>query len=411
MTTRPLGARISALRSLFLTRRSSLSFQQLGVGISRRVRRLSTFERVIVANSAIIVLATVTGWWVTQHNPETYHYVIDTLFIGLTALAGVSVNFLLLRAAFAPLHSVLATIRAVESGQVEARAAATEGNADVAALAHAFNAMLDYLAQQRDDDAKRTLRAQEGERRRLALELHDQTGQSLTALALHAEAVAQSLASEEGEAARRARAQAERLCALAQQTLYEVQGIARQLRPSVLDDLGLPAALRWLAGDARQRLGVCATAETSGDTDGGEQAQRLPEEVETALFRIAQESLTNAVRHGQATHVRLRLRLRVGDVRLIVADDGSGFRVARRLAPLGEDAMAHGGQGIAGMAERARLLGGKLTIRSRPGYGCAVRVMIPLTADSDRERRRDAEPDEELSVAACCLEGEPTDAQ
>src|SRR5215831_5448014 len=90
---------------------------------------LSIFEKVIVANSAIILLETVAGWWITQHNPETYHYLIDTSFIALTALAGIAVNFLLLRAAFAPLHNVLATIQAVEDGDLEARAIPGEANA------------------------------------------------------------------------------------------------------------------------------------------------------------------------------------------------------------------------------------------------------------------------------------------
>src|SRR5690348_9661206 len=82
------------------------------------LRRFTTFEKVILANSVIIVLVTLAGWWITQHNPETYHYIIDTIFIALAAILGPTVNFLLLRAAFAPLHSVLKTIRAVESGDL-----------------------------------------------------------------------------------------------------------------------------------------------------------------------------------------------------------------------------------------------------------------------------------------------------
>lgn len=351
-----------------------------------RLRQLSTFEKVIVANSAIILLDTVAGWWITQHNPETYHYVIDTAFIALAALLCLAVNFALLRAAFAPLHSMLGTIRAVERGDLEARAQTDGGNLDVLALAHAFNDMLDRLERTRDETASRVLRAQEDERRRIALELHDETGQSLTALALHAAAIAQRLASEPSDAATQARSHAEHLAALAQRTLGEVQALSRQLRPPLLDDLGLPAALRWLAEDAQERLGVpvtvrvrvCAAVDHAGgetserDSDDEPPGQRMPTEFETALFRITQESLTNAVRHGRASGVWVALRQGDARVTLTIADNGCGFDPAQSAA-------TGRGLGLEGMRERARLVNGRLAIRSRRGRGCVVRVTAPLT--------------------------------
>jgi two-component system, NarL family, sensor histidine kinase UhpB len=339
--------------------------------ISQQARQLSIFERVIVANSVIIVLATVAGWWLTQHNAEVYHFIIDTTFIGLAALAGVIVNFLLLRAAFAPLRRVLTTIQAVERGDLSARVDVRAGDADTATLARAFNGMLDRLAEMRDEAAGLTLRAQEEERRRLALELHDQTGQSLTALTLHAQAIGQTLANEHSAVAIRAGAQAERLNALAQHTLAEVQAIARQLRPSLLDDLGVVAALNWLAEDADERLSVVAQVKIVGaELKAG---ARLPAEIETALYRIAQESLTNAVRHGKARRVAIALLSSAQALSLTIADDGAGFALG--------DAMAErtsGGLGIHGMRERARLLGGSLRLRSAPGHGCVVRAKIPI---------------------------------
>jgi len=353
-------------------RRMAAAAARLGRRLPVPSPRLSTFEKVIAANSAIIVLATVAGWWVTQHNPEAYHYLIDTIFIALAALLAVAVNFALLRAAFAPLHGVLATIRAVERGDLAARAEARESDADALALARAINGMLDRLARTRDESAARALRAQEAERRRLALDLHDQTGQSLTALALHAEVIARGLAGEPGEAAARARRQAERLGALAERTLAEVQAIARRLRPAVLDDLGLPAALRWLAEDAGARPGIAVAVRVRGTLD--EEGSRLPEEMETALFRIAQEGITNAARHGRATRVRAALRATASAVTLTIADDGRGFDAGARAGEPG----ASGGMGLGGMRERARLLGGTLAVRSWPGRGCAVRAWIPL---------------------------------
>lgn len=354
---------------------------------------LSIFERVILVNSVIMLLETLAGWWITQHNPETYHYLIDTGFIALAALLGMAINFLVLRAAFAPLHGLLATIQAVEAGDLEARAVERTSDAEVWALARTFNAMLHRLALARSDAAGRVLRAQEEERRRLALELHDQIGQSLTALTFHAEAIAQRLEGEPSRVAEHVQRQVERLIALAQRTLAEVQTLSRQLRPPLLDDLGLVAALHWLADDVRERFGVQVhlhlhlaqrgpeapheqaeePATTGPDVMGSriqDEPARLPGDVEIALFRIAQESLTNAIRHGRAGHIHLILWQRVAGVSLMVADDGVGFT---------QGSTAARGIGLEGMRERAQLLGGTLRLRSRHGDGCVVRVHIPLT--------------------------------
>jgi signal transduction histidine kinase len=215
------------------------------------------------------------------------------------------------------------------------------------------------------------LRAQEEERRRLALELHDQTGQSLTALTLHAQAIGQTLAHERSDAAIRAQSQAERLNALAQRTLVEVQAIARHLRPSLLDDLGVVAALSWLAEDAEERLGVAARVKIAGDEL--EAGARIPTEIETALYRIAQESLTNAVRHGNARHIAIQLRSSAQALILTVADDGAGFALGDEMAR-----RERGGLGVYGMRERARLLGGSLRLRSAPGRGCVARARVPV---------------------------------
>ncbi len=379
---------------------------------SRRKRslwsRASTFEKVIIANSAIISLDTAAGWWITQHDPETYHYLIDTAFIVAALLIALAINFAFLRAAFAPLHNVFATIRAVEAGNLDARVRAPDHDADAVALARAFNSMLDRLAFLHNETAVRVLRAQEDERRRLALELHDQTGQSLTALALHAETIARRLEHEHTDAALLARAQAEHLGVLAQKTLAEVQALSRQLRPPLLDDVGLAAAIRWLASDSSERLhtsirvrvrGVASEDVSSApakapDERGGlallapehpdamtaavpPGEQRLPADVETALFRVAQEAITNAVRHGQATRVQVALRRRAEDVMLTVADDGMGFDPpSRAIGP--HERQARWGLGLEGMRERVRTLSGSLIIRSQPGRGCAVRAVIPL---------------------------------
>ncbi len=359
------------------------------------LRHISTFEKVIAANSCIILLDSAIGWWVTQHNPEPYHFLIDTAFIILASVFGLAVNFVLLRAAFAPLHTLLATIRVVARGDVNARVMAQESGADTADLADAFNIMLDRLEDMHREAAARVLRAQEEERRRLALELHDQTGQSLTALALHAAAIAQRLEHEHSDAAIQARQQAERLGLLAQRTLTEVQVLSRQLRPPLLDDVGLEAALRWLAEDASERLKTPVTvriipAGAPGNFDSDHAAEeevplngpvRWPEDIETALFRIAQESVTNAVRHGHAQHITIALSYTAPTLTLQVSDDGCGFdTTAISQAASSRSHGGVGGVGIEGMQERAQLIEAHFAIQSQRGRGCIVVVSVPLTA-------------------------------
>ncbi|HEY7975298.1 MAG TPA: sensor histidine kinase [Ktedonobacterales bacterium] len=345
----------------------------------------------IAVNSIVLVLETGAGYWITQHNPETYHYLIDTGFIALAILVGVVINFLLLRASFAPLTRALEVVQAVDRGDLAARVPTTSSDPDAQALASAFNQMLDQLEQARDDVARQVMAAHEAERRRVALELHDQIGQSLTALTLHAQALTRGLNGKTDGP--KLTAQAARLEHLAQRTLGEIQALAHDLRPSLLDDLGLVAALRALATDAHERLGIktsldlydlrlgasiesnpesnaVSIAESSDDDLASLAAERFSPDIETALFRIAQESLTNAVRHGSAHHMRLRLRATAHALSLVAADDGCGFDPAA-VEPVK-------GLGIIGMRERAHLIGGALRMRARPGVGCVLWARVPL---------------------------------
>ncbi len=343
-----------------LARRARAALQ----AVWARVRPESAFEKAISINSAVIVLETAAGYWITQHNPETYHYLIDTAFIALAALLGVTVNFFLLRSSFRPLTRALEVVRAIEEGNLDARVPSSPTDADAQALATAFNGMLDQLERARDQAARQVLRAHEAERRQVALELHDQIGQSLTALALHAEALSRRLAADDPTAAERAA----RLGALAQGALGEVQSLSRQLRPPLLDDAGLAPALRALAADARERLALDVSLDLRLERRDAS-AARLPDELETALYRIAQESLTNAARHGRARHAWIRLQRTERAIRLLIVDDGQGFDPrARALRP---------GLGLAGMRERAHLAGGALRLRARPGAGCAILARVP----------------------------------
>jgi signal transduction histidine kinase len=216
--------------------------------------------------------------------------------------------------------------------------------------------------------------AQEEERRRIARELHDEAGQGLTMLIVGLERGEQAMP---GEHLTSARATVRRLRDLAVQTLDEIRNLAHDLRPSLLDDLGLVAAVRWYARTRAARAGLIVEVRL----DGLDEADRLPADVETTVFRIVQEGLTNVVKHARARHVLIELR-RDGDGLVArVEDDGVG--VAARSAPAGAD--RSGSLGLFGMAERAKLLGGEIEIGPRPGGGTRLALRLPLAGIALRE--------------------------
>jgi two-component system sensor histidine kinase UhpB len=217
----------------------------------------------------------------------------------------------------------------------------------------AFLRMIRRLEAERRRAGSAALRAQEEERARVARDLHDEVNQSLTGLLLRLEAVREAAPPElEPELAETR--------TLANQAMRELLSLARQLRPTALDDLGLAAAI---AGQVEQlqRSGLTAELSTEGDFSN------LDDDVQLVVYRVAQESLTNATRHSEAERIAVALRRSGEGVELAVADDGRGFAFEQ----------SERGLGIGGMRERALLIGAELTIESRPGHGTTVRLTVP----------------------------------
>jgi signal transduction histidine kinase len=204
------------------------------------------------------------------------------------------------------------------------------------------------------DALRRVVDAQELERRRLARELHDETGQALTSILLSLKALEERLEGED------ARAAAHEVRELVVSTLQDVRRLAVELRPSALDDFGLVAALERLTQSFSEQTGIAVDFEAA-------LPERLPEEVETALYRTVQECLTNVVKHARAGRVSVLLRRRNGSVAAVVEDDGAGFDPA-----LGRE----GGFGLVGMRERLALLGGRLEIESGD-RGTTIAAEVP----------------------------------
>jgi signal transduction histidine kinase len=219
-----------------------------------------------------------------------------------------------------------------------------------------------------EDLSRRLIRAEESERRRIAGELHDEIGQSLTALKLNLKAVIRSP---------RAPASALRLTEsvdLVDRTIGQIRDLSLDLRPSLLDDLGLVPALRSKVGSLARWSGI------EMSFAGASEIGRQDPEVETACYRIAQEALTNVARHSGARKVRVELEVSGLDLRLTIHEDGAGFDVEAAMAK----AKSGVSLGLLGMRERALLVGGRLEITSEPGRGTEVRATFPLGTASAR---------------------------
>jgi two-component system sensor histidine kinase UhpB len=301
------------------------------------------YWRVFAINAMVLTVAAVT----LVVSPLTVSFPVAltelvVLAAGLAAL--LVVNFALLRRVFAPLARLTGFMRQVDPLRPGSRVPPGHADPEIAELTGAFNEMIERLESERRDSGLRALAAQEGERRRIALELHDEVGQALTAAMLRLEGA-------ELDQAREALREA----------LEEVREIARRLRPEALDDLGLRNALRALVASIARSARLDLTPEIEATLP------RLSPEQELVVYRVAQEALTNAVRHSDASTVRFSLTSEAGEVVLAVEDDGRGF----------DQNPAVDGSGIRGMRERALLVRARLEVESAPGRGTAVRLRVP----------------------------------
>lgn len=352
------------------------------------MRRWPLLFQILIVNSAIVFLGAAAGTAITRALDQFPDLGLTIIFALLGLLLSIAANYVLLRIALKPLLVLQTVSELVAQGDLNARAEENaNGEPNLARLAHTFNTMLDRLEEDTLDLeygrqlterlTQQVLSAQEEERRRIARELHDETAQSLATMALYIDTTLQ----DGRDLSPRVQQGLHNLRDVTDRTLQGVRSIIADLRPSLLDDLGLGAALRWQVQNRLEAAGVRADLQVRGE------GRRLPAPIETALYRVLQEAITNILKHAQAHYVEIDLDLSRDDVVTArIEDDGRGFNIECLDTP------QHNGRGVGifGMQERANLVGGTLQIDSAEGVGTEVRITIPL--------QHQAKPDEARST-------------
>jgi two-component system sensor histidine kinase UhpB len=315
-------------------------------------RRLSLFWRVFL----LYALVTGAGAVLLAVGPFTVsqRVLLSELAVLLAGVAVMlAVTFFLLHRTLRPLQTLTQTMRRIDPLAPGQRVAVDATDPEVLELSRAFNDMLDRLEHEQRESARMALSVQEAERSRVARELHDEVGQTLTAMLLQVEGLAPEIPEH-------LRDELEELRETARTGAEEVRRIAQRLRPEALEELGLPSALLALSTAFAEQTGVATDRHVTRDL-------RLSPEEELVVYRVAQEALTNIARHAGARHAELSLARDDGMVVLRVCDDGRGAT---------RDEL-RSSYGVRGMRERAMLIGAALRIDTAPGGGTEVVLRIP----------------------------------
>ena len=328
--------------------------------VPQRRRYVPLLQRVIATNAALLIAACVVTILVLS--PRKFSsFQVDEAAVLLGALALVALtNAFLVRRVVAPLQALTALARRVNHANPGERIPGARPTSEAGELTSTFNQMLARLEQERRESTRRVLAAHESERLRIAQELHDEVGQTLTAVLLQLSRVEAQLPADLSGELREAQE-------AARASLEDVRRIATELRPETLDDLGLASALVALSEGFGQRAGLRVARHIQTDLP------KLDREAELVVYRVAQEGLTNVARHAGSDTAELTLASEADQLKLTVRDYGRGL-------PNGN---APDGTGVRGMRERAALIGADLTIgRPRDGVGTELLLEVPLQGTS-----------------------------
>ncbi len=319
--------------------------------------RLPLLWRVFAINAGLLLLGTLVLVF-SRGRVHASVAVVETVDLAIGLVAMLAANLFLLRRTLAPVDRLVERMRTVDLLRPGQRLP-EDGGIEVVAVVRAFNQMLDRLETERRESSRRVLATQEAERLRISRGLHDEVGQVLTGVLLQLDSLA------DADLENRLRRTGEAREAI-RHALEEVRRIAHELRPELLEHLGLVAALTELARRFAEQSGLVIEHRFAGDLP------RLSPESELAVYRVAQESLTNVARHAQASRVELTLEPGAGSVVLRVTDNGRGMT---------EPPPLNGTGGLRGMREHAVLVEGALAVKPGPDDGVEIRLEVPAQAD------------------------------
>jgi two-component system sensor histidine kinase UhpB len=321
------------------------------------MRSRTLLSQVLAVNTFLVALTAFVAALIARDRLEDAASIEGLLLIALAVFIVVLLNSILLRRRLEPMGRLVDTMSSVDLTTPGKRADVSKNAADeVRRLSADFIRMLERLEQERRESGRAVLRAQEVERSRIAQDLHDEVNQALTAILLRLSATISDAPPALQEELRETQA-------LATQAMEELLHLARELRPTALDDHGLVPALTSQVSAFGERTGIRSSFRRHGTVP------ILSDEEQLVIYRVTQESLSNVAQHAGARHVDVELSF-VGRTVLRVRDDGHGFKVSSN----GRTRL-----GVSGMRERALLVGGHLTIFSEPGEGTTIELTMGAT--------------------------------
>jgi two-component system, NarL family, sensor histidine kinase UhpB len=320
-----------------------------------RQRDDSLIGQVVAANVVLVTLTLVAGSLVAGLDLSVHDQRWQVGVLAGVIILTFLVNVWMLQRRFGPLELLIDRIEKIDPSEPATFEIAGDPVEEIDRLSSSFHRLLQRVHHERRRAGQLVLRAQEEERRRVARDLHDEVNQALTAILLRLEALSQDSPPER-------QAEVAELKRLTNQAMDELLNLARHLRPTALDDHGLVPAIEAQLKGFGERTGVKATFAATGDPNA------LDEETQTVVYRVAQEALLNVGRHAGAHNVEVALKAGDAGAELRVSDDGAGFNTG---------SVREGALGLEGMAERARLVGGELDLRSSPGSGTELTLRVP----------------------------------